>query len=245
MKSSLHLALLFTVAVPGVASAHIHLLQPKSRTDDPTDQKTQHCGTTGYSRAAHPERITYYKPGEKIKVMWDETINHPGWYRISLQPNGEVFSYPPPGNGPPSNFPTVNQTGMTDSTTGAIVLLDRIPDGVPGTTMMADVTLPNIECNNCTLQFNQFMTDRAEYTFTSGGAVYFNCADIVISNNPPPPPMGTPDAGPVTTPDAGTPGEDGDVKGGCSAGDVGGAGGLIAVGLLGAVVVGRRKRRAA
>lgn len=246
MKSRLHLALLFTIAVPSVASAHIHMIQPKSRTDAPTgDQKTAHCGTTGYSRAAHPERITYFKPGEKIKVMWNETVPHKGWYRISLQPNGETFSYPPAGNGPdgqgnPSNYPTVNQTGMTDAVTGAMVLLDRIPDGEMGTTMMADVTLPNIECNNCTLQFNQFMSDSEMYTGT-GGSIYYNCADIVISNNPPPP-MSTPDAGPVTTPDAGAPVDDNDLKGGCSTGDIGGAGGLLAVGLFGAALASRRRR---
>jgi MYXO-CTERM domain-containing protein len=250
MMSRLRLALLFTIALPSVASAHIHLLQPKSRTDMPTgDQKEQHCGLAAYSRAAHPERVTYFKPGEKIKVMWQETVPHTGWYRISLQPNGAVFAYPPPSNGPkgdgtPSNFPTVNQTGMTDAATGAMVLLDRIPDGVPGTTLMAEVTLPNIECTNCTLQFNQFMTDRDTYTFTNSGAVYFNCADIVISNAaPPPPPMQTPDAGPVTpTPDGGAPVDDGDVKGGCSTSGASGFGLLAAIGLVGLAV---RRRRAA
>lgn len=227
------------------------MIMPKSRTDNPTgDQKTRHCGTAaGYSRAAHPDRITTYKPGEKIKVMWNETINHPGWYRISLQPNGEVFAYPPPGNAPnadgdPSNFPTVNQTGVTDPTTGSIVLLDRIPDGPVGTTMMAEVTLPNIECANCTLQFNQFMTDRAMYTNIDSGAVYFNCADIVISNTPPPTPM--PDAGPVDpTPDGGTEPVDGDVKGTCSTGSAGSAGSLGALALLGLLAIRRRNSRRA
>lgn len=248
MKPRLQLAVLFTLAVPSVASAHIHMIMPKSRTDQPTgDQKERHCGLATYSRAAHPDRITYYKPGEKIKVMWNETVAHPGWYRISLQPNGEVFAYPPPGNAPnndgvPSNFPTVNQTGMTDATTGSMVLLDRIPDGQPGTTLMAEVTLPNIECNNCTLQFNQFMTDRTTYDNVNGGAVYFNCADIVISNNPPPV-TPTPDAGPVDPmPDGGTPTDDGNIKGGCSTGGAGGLGALAAVGLL---ALGRRRARRA
>jgi MYXO-CTERM domain-containing protein len=243
MMSRLRLALLFTIALPSVASAHIHLLQPKSRTDLATgDQKEQHCGLAAYSRAAHPERVTYFKPGEKIKVMWQETIEHTGWYRIALQPNGEVFAYPPPGNAP-GNFPTVNQTGVTDATTGMTVLLDRIPDGAPGTTLMAEVTLPNTECANCTLQFTQFMTDRATYTFTNGGAVYFNCADIVISNSPPPTP-GTPDAGPVTpTPDGGMPTDDNDVKGGCSTSGASGLGLLAAIGLVGLVARRRRSQR--
>lgn len=244
--SRLGLAVCLLLAAPTVASAHIHLLQPKSRTDNPTgDQKERHCGNSLYSRAANPSRVTWFKPGEKIVVKWQETVRHPGWYRISFQANGEVFSYPPPGNAPnangdPSNFPTVNQTGVTDSATGAKVLLDRIPDGEPGTTQMAEVTLPNIECSNCTLQFNQFMTDRTEYTNTDGGAVYFHCADIVLSNSPPPPPMV--DAGPVdASPDGGYPADGRSLQGGCS---TSGTGGSLCV-LLAAVaaLVRRRSRR--
>ncbi len=241
----LSLAFCLLVASPGLASAHIHLLQPKSRTDNPTgDQKQRHCGNNLYNRAANPTRISYFKPGEKIVVRWQETIQHPGWYRISFQPNGETFAYPPPGNAPnangdPSNFPTVNQTGMTDAATGAIVLLDRIADGPPNTIQSAEVTLPNIECSNCTLQFNQFMTDRTTYTNTDGGAVYFNCADIVLTNNPPP--AMTPDAGPVDAgPDAGNGADGGSLKGGCSTSGGAGLGALL---LVAGAWLGRRRRR--
>jgi uncharacterized protein (TIGR03382 family) len=238
MKSRLALPLLLAAALPSVAHAHIHMLQPKSRTDaaqgDP--QKTAHCGDTGYSRAAHPERVTWYKPGQTVRVMWQETIDHPGWYRIALQPNGETFSYPPPSNGPagggaPSNYPTVNQTGMTDAATGTIVLLDRIADGAPGTTQMADITLPTTECMNCTLQFTQFMTNNPPYAIVDND-IYYNCADIVISANDPPPPM-TPDAGPTSGPDAGNPADgDGPIKGGCSTSGSGSRSALLLLALL-------------
>lgn len=245
MKSRLHLALLFTIAVPSVASAHIQLMSPKARIVNPTgsDQKTENCGSAGWVRAAHPDRVTTFKPGETIRVMWNETIGHTGWYRIAFHPNGENFQVPAPGNGPtgdgaPSNYPTENLTGMTDAATGTMILADRIADS-NATVYMADVKLPDIECENCTLQLTQFMNQGATYNIDS---IYFNCADIRLSNNPPP--MGTPDAGPVTTPDAGAPVDDNDLKGGCSTGDIGSAGGLLAVGLFGAALASRRRRRA-
>jgi uncharacterized protein (TIGR03382 family) len=227
--------------VPGVASAHIHMLTPLSRTDDAQGdpQKTMHCGVPGYVRADHPQRVTTFRPGQTVRVMWKETIAHTGWYRISFQPNGEVFAYPPPGVGTVGNHPTVNQTGITDGS-GATVLLDRIPDGAPGVMQMADITLPNRECNNCTLQFTQFMTDSA-YNPVNAGSVYFSCADIVLSNTAPT----TPDAGPIAGADAGVdagaPATGGEgVKGGCSTGGSTGLGTLAMFGLLGL----RRRRRA-
>ncbi len=253
MTSRLRLALIASLlAVPSVASAHLHMAKPIPRVDDVQggDQKNGPCGSPGYSRAANPSRTTYYKPGETIRVMWQETIPHPGWHRIAIQPNGEQFVYTPASNGPrsngdPSNFPTLNQTGMTDATTGMIVLLDRIADVGNNTTHMADVTLPNIECSNCTLQVTQFMTDRPEYTTTNGGAVYFNCADIVISNTPPPttPPPATPDGGPVDPTPEPTEPVDGDLKGTCSTGQAGGFGAALLIGLL-ALVRRRSSRRA-
>lgn len=242
-KSWLAVGLLF---VPTVASAHIHLTSPKSRTDsaqgDP--QKDEHCGLTGYVRADHPDRITSYLPGSTITVTWAETINHPGYYRIAFQPNGETFTIPPASNGDavvggvpqPGNMPTEDRTGQTDATTGAMILKDRIPDG----TLTTDITLPNMECNNCTLQFMQVMIDKPLYTVDAASDdIYFNCADIVLTANPQPP--ATPDAG--TNPDPTDPGtgENGNTTtGGCATG--GGLAGLpVGLALLGLVAARRRR----
>jgi hypothetical protein len=191
------------------------------------------------NQARNPARVTTYRPGETITVTWMETIHHTGWYRISFQPNGDVFEIPPASNGPAgngtaSNYPTENLTGMTDPVTGSIILADRIPDG----TLSMQVTLPDMECNNCTLQFIQVMTDKPPYTTDAASDdIYFNCADLTLANN-------APDAGMVTTPDAGMDpgggggGGGGEVSGGCSTGH---ATGLLALaGLLGL----RRRRRA-
>ena len=205
------------VGIPVVASAHIHLTSPRHRTDAPTgDQKEQHCGTPGWVRADHPDRIAYYLPGETITVAWDETIQHPGYFRISFQPEGETFQIPLCGDGSlgptcPS-FPVEDLTGTTDPGTGALILADRIVDG----TLSQSITLPSMECANCTLQFIQVMTDKPPYTRDAlSDDIYFNCTDIVLSNSPPPSdarPSGDAGGNPAADADPGG----GGTTGGCS-----------------------------
>jgi uncharacterized protein (TIGR03382 family) len=227
-------ALVATVLlVPLGAAAHIHLTSPMARTDSLTgDQKDQHCGVANQVRNA--ARVTTFKPGETITVNWMETIQHPGYFRIAFQPNGSVFNIPAAGNGPPAGFPSVDQTGMTDAATGTIILKDRIPDGMLST----QVTLPNMECANCTLQFIQVMTDKPPYTIDANSDdIYFNCADITLSNTAPPPMV---DAGmPPAGGDAGTMDPSSETTGGCS---TTGAGGSLWL-ALGLVGLGARLRR--
>src|SRR5687768_12996314 len=115
--------------VPSIAAAHIHLTYPLHHTDSLTgDQKSEHCGTPGWDRAAHPDRTTVLLPGATITVTWLETINHPGHYRIAFQPDGQLFTRPPAGDGPPAGFPSLDQTGQT-MPDGSIILADFIADG--------------------------------------------------------------------------------------------------------------------
>lgn len=226
------------LAMPVTASAHIHLMTPQARTDSLTgDQKDQHCGVAGQTRTTN--RVTTYKPGETVTVTWMEPINHPGWFRIALQPNGDIFPIPPASNGQAivggtaqaSNMPTEDLTGMTDATTGAIIIADRVADGL----LTSQITMPNMECANCTIQFIQVMIDKPPYTVDAASDdIYFNCADIVLSAAAP-----AADAG-NTEPDA--PGGNGNngstTTGGCSTG--GGAGLFAGLALLGLVLKRRR-----
>jgi len=243
MRSVLTVALL---ALSGsVAHAHIHLLKPLSRTVDGINdpQKEQHCGSMAQTRTA---RVTTYKPGETITVEWMETIDHPGWFRIAFQQNGEVFGIPPVSNGPngaggASNYPTEDRTGMVDPANNSIVLMDGNADGAGNVGGRRSVPLPDIDGTNCTLQSIQGMTNNQRYTVdVASNDIYFNCADLILAAN-------APDAGvPVTDgPDAGVeePGgggvDNGKVSGGCSTG--GGTGAPVALALLG--LVGWRRRR--
>lgn len=239
MRPVIFIAALGLVSVRA-AEAHIHLLQPLSRTDntqgDP--QKLRHCGDPTVTRTT---RVTTYKPGETITVMWEQTIPHPGWYRIAFQPDGEVFEIPPADPNVTGSYPSEDLTGKTDPTTGTIVLKDRIPAGTG--TQMADVTLPSMECTNCTLQVLEMMTNNPPYQAdtaadTDAKDLYYQCADIaLVANN-------APDAGVNATPDAGGDGSGsnsgggGEISSGCSTGN---ATGLLA--LVGLVGLRRRRRR--
>ncbi len=197
----------------GVVDAHIHLTSPKSRIDTEIgdDQKHEPCGVTGQVRI--PARVTTFRPGQTISVTWKETVDHKSHFRIAFQPSGDKFGIPPAGAG--GGFPDTDQTGQTDAT-GALILKDMILDANTDTaaTLTASITLPNMECNNCTLQFIQVMKDTPPYTV---GDIYFNCADLTLSNSapvdPPPGPGPTPDAGPTPDDPAAT---GGGSSGGCS-----------------------------
>jgi len=209
------------ICVPTAVSAHIHMTYPLSRTDSLLgDQKAEPCGIAGQMR--NPARVTALRPGQTITVTWMETIQHPGWFRIAFHPNGAAFGLPPPSAGlcvrpnmqtvacPAAitncNFPAVNQEGP-DGATGSIILKDRIADG----TLSIDVTLPDMECDNCTLQLIQVMVDKCPYTTDAvSDDIYFNCADLTLS---------------ASAPDAGVPPDAGDNPGGPDAGGGGGGGG--------------------
>ncbi|MBM4254206.1 MAG: lytic polysaccharide monooxygenase [Deltaproteobacteria bacterium] len=124
-------------------------------------EKTGPCGAT--TPTTDPTKRTTLAPGQKLVVMWEETINHPGSYRIAFSKDGI--------NGFDNN-----------------VLLNNIPDtkdtpvnySDPTTyhQFSATVTVPQDICETCSIQLIQVMTDQ-------GGKPYFSCADIRISNTPP------------------------------------------------------------
>ncbi len=246
------LAVTLLTASASIAQAHVHLLQPLSRTDDALGdpQKEQHCGNPAQTRTT---RVTTYHPGETITVKFVETIEHPSWFRIAFQPNGEVFELPPASNGnsinamgvaSASNFPTENLTGMTDPATGTMVLMDRIADGAKDVMREMTVTLPNMECTNCTLQLIQVMQNNPPYTNdTASNDIYFQCADITLAADAPDAGVtgGEPDAGMDNGNNNGSDNDLGKVSGGCATG--GGSTGMpVALALLGLVGLRRRRR---
>lgn len=214
------LVIVSLVAAPAVAAAHIRMDFPAPRT---TEQKLRHCGNPDTPRGAP----NVFRPGETITVEWTETINHRGWYRLSFQPDGSEFELPL-GNGGPCgapgacgacvgadcDFPTEDLTGQTDPGTGSYVFADRIADG----TTSFEITFPDIECANCTLQLIQLMSDgHGSYNETlevDGNDIYYQCADITLSAT-------LADAAPGPAPDA-DPSPQQDAAGNSSTGGSGG-----------------------
>lgn len=227
------LTALAVLLAPAVAAAHIKITSPTPRSD--TVLKERHCGMAGSARA----NVQTLRPGSTLHLVWDEYIVHPGWFRISFQQNGDTFEIPPVSNGPTgagaaSNYPTEDLTGKTDTATGALILADRIAHG----TLSKDITLPNVECNNCTLQLTQMMTDKPPYsTDTLSNDIYYACVDLVLTAAAPATDAG---AGTGTGPDGGTgTGGGGSSGGGCSV--TGGSAGFLGLAIVGLL----RRRRAA
>ncbi|MEM9492309.1 MAG: SCE4755 family polysaccharide monooxygenase-like protein [Myxococcota bacterium] len=202
------LVLLSVLAVPATASAHITLTYPTNRYGE--QQKQGPCGVTGGERS---QNVTVLEPGSTITLAWDETINHPSHYRISFDMDGDDDFADPV---------TMQQLYTNDS-----VMVDGLPDFDLGSHEYT-ITLPDVECDNCTLQLIQVMYDKPPYTIP-GNDIYYNCADLVLQR-------GAGNAGADQPSDQGNdPEQPEQLTAGCSTG--GGSGtslllGLIALGLF-------------
>lgn len=108
--------------------------------------------------AASTERTTF-APGQQVTVEWEETINHPGWFRIAFSPSNDL--------GFDAN---VLKDDIIDTQTGPVDYND------PGTyhQYSTTITLPQTTCETCTLQLIQYMTEN------DPPSKYYSCADIRI-----------------------------------------------------------------
>jgi hypothetical protein len=183
--SCLALFIAFATLSPAYARAHLGLDVPTSRYG-PDTLKTGPCGVGGGERTTN---VTYYEPGETIEVRWDEYVDHPGHYRIAFDDDGV------------DDF--VDPATMMELYSNDTVLLDGIIDKGQGERdYVAAVTLPELTCDNCTLQVIQVMYDKPPYA-TPGNDIYYQCADLVLREAGTSPDAGT-DAGTGTGTDAGT-----------------------------------------
>src|SRR5678809_1120281 len=183
------LALAAGVFVPAAAHAHFILQEPMSRTEqgdlgDP--QKTAPCGP-GPGEASVPTGIVAtLSQGGTVRVTINETVPHPGHYRVALSTTGQT--------GLPAD-PPVTPSASDQCATKEIMnppVYPVLADGMlPHTAAFSGpqsftVQLPaNVTCNaNCVLQVTEYMQNHGAPCF------YHHCADVVIL-----PPVGTIDAG--------------------------------------------------
>ncbi len=234
------------VAAPA-ALAHVQIVAPKQRH---TLQKDGPCGEEGGTRS---QNVCEFQPGATITVQWDETIEHPGHFRISFDEDGVDNLIDPADYDDFDNSPAVLEDAIPDRDTDI--------DGNPRYSML--VTLPDVECDNCTLQLIQVMTDKPPWGPGGGNDIYYQCSDLVLSRDAPDEPApgcgaeatggedagsggGSPDAGSGgggggSSSDAGTTGGTPTEEGGCS---TGGSATLLATLLIALAALGLSRRRA-
>ena len=191
MKASTRLGLVSAILVglvPAVTQAHFKLIEPASwliedNRGDP--QKAGPCGGTNADYGKPSYMVGQAMGGSKLHVKVQETIYHPGHYRVALAVNS------------PAELPVDPKATTMDTEKGprsvsaeiqSPVQMPELADGLFAHTARVadpfetDVTLPNINCKKCTLQVIQFMAEHA--VNNPGMFTYHHCAALQITANP-------------------------------------------------------------
>jgi hypothetical protein len=188
MKVSTRLAVASTVLVlivPAATQAHFRLLEPASwliedARGDP--QKSGPCGGTNTDYGKPSYVVNQAVGGSKLHVKVQETIYHPGHYRVALAVNS-------PAELPLDPKATTKETERGPQSVSAEiqnpVQIPVLADGLfvhtakVETPFETDVILPNINCKRCTLQVIQFMEQHA--VNNPGMFSYHHCAVLQIT----------------------------------------------------------------
>ncbi len=181
------LSLSFTVAAP--AMAHIDLDSAGSHLSR-YGRKLIKQGPCGKTDGLRGKNVYTYAPGETIEVKISEFIPHPGYFRIAFDDNGDDGFVNPqtvlPLNRECLDDPA-DKCGATDFFNNETVLMDNLNPHKRGfpKNYSWKVKLPDVTCDNCTLQVIQVMTD--EYPIHApydpnylGDDVYYQCIDLVL-----------------------------------------------------------------
>jgi hypothetical protein len=172
------------VSIP-LASGHFRLLEPASwiaenQLGDP--QKLGPCGGTSADPGTPTNAITSVQGGPKLHIKLQETVFHPGHYRVALAvnskaelPDDPVVTTRTTDKGP------ISVSAIVEDSPKVPVLADGLWQHAVKATdpFETDVLIPNISCPSCILQIVEFM---AEHGFNKdGGYTYHHCAVLKIT----------------------------------------------------------------
>jgi hypothetical protein len=178
--------LLFFTAGP-LAEAHFKLLMPQSwivENDLGDPQKVGPCGGTSANPGTPSNVVDKAQGGQKLHIKIQETVFHPGHYRVALVTDR-------------SQLPTDPQVTTRESARGPQSVSARIAkepkppvlaDGLFVHTTRStdvfetDIDIPNVNCPKCTLQIIEFMAEHG--LNPDGGYFYHHCADIQVIADP-------------------------------------------------------------
>ncbi|MBZ5633926.1 MAG: hypothetical protein LAO55_12455 [Acidobacteriia bacterium] len=193
---SLSFALAATAAMAPFAGAHFRLLEPASWIEenplgDP--QKLGPCGGTSANAAkgkeANPGKatnaVTKVQGGQKLHIKLQETVFHPGHYRIALAVNSRAeLPADPPVVTRDSDKGPWSVSARIDTAPKPPVLMDGLfaHTSKQMDPWETDVMMPNINCPKCTLQIIQFMAEHGRNP--DGDFSYHHCADLQITADP-------------------------------------------------------------
>ena len=178
-------------AAPGAAYGHFKLLEPASwliedNRGDP--QKAGPCGGSNTDWGKPSSIVGKVAGGQKLHLKIQETVYHPGHYRVALAVNSRndlpldpEAATRPSDRGPWSESASIQNPPAIPVLADGLFVHNMRPEG-QAPPWETDVQLPNITCKRCTLQVVQFM---AEHAFNNhGGYTYHHCADLQITADP-------------------------------------------------------------
>jgi hypothetical protein len=179
-------AVVLGAAVAPAVNAHFKLLEPASWVveDDKGDpQKLAPCGGTYADPGTPTKAVTAVTGGQKLKIVVDETVFHPGHYRIALARKRNLL--------PADPMVKMHDTEKGPRSLSAEVAKVRPPviaDGLwphkekPTAKWETEITVPNITCEGCQLQVIEFMAEHPGVR--EGGFSYHHCAVLNIKADP-------------------------------------------------------------
>jgi hypothetical protein len=176
------------VLLAPLAEAHFRLLEPQSwlvENDLGDPQKLGPCGGTSANIGMPSNTVTKVQGGQKMHIKVQETVFHPGHYRVALAIHSRSEL-------PPDPEITTRETDKGPRSLSALIQNPvRVPVLADGlfvhTTRQAEpfeseIRIPNINCEKCTLQILEFMAEHG--LNRDGGYSYHHCADLQITADP-------------------------------------------------------------
>jgi hypothetical protein len=172
------------------ASPHFVLMEPtnmliQNELGDP--QKLAPCGGRSNDPGSPTNAITEARGGDLLHIKIREAIFHPGHYRVALAVNSIVELPPDPETttresprGPLSVAAKIDPNPKPPVLADGLFVHTERP--APGSFHEADIRLPNINCEKCTLQIIFWMGEHA--LNRDGDYSYHHCANLKITSNP-------------------------------------------------------------
>jgi hypothetical protein len=143
-----------------IAAAHTVMTSPLPRDD--SDSHKDPNGPCGVARAASQPKLAGLYPQTPLNVTWQETVDHPGCFVI--------------------DFASSNDSGWQPLATVAHDATGATPRPYSTT-----VTLPDIDCAECTLRIRQIMLNEEPAPGAAcppasldAGQTYYSCANLSV-----------------------------------------------------------------
>lgn len=189
----MHLALTRTGSAVAIAllaaSAHAHfkLIEPASwiEEDDRGDpQKLAPCGGTVEDPGTRTGAFTDVTGGSMLQVVVEETVYHPGHYRIALARRANWLPDDPETTLKEGPRGMVSDRAVIEENPVPPIIADGLWQHRERYTGMweTEIEIPNIDCQGCFLQIIQFMEEHPG--FREGGYSYHHCAMLNITADP-------------------------------------------------------------